>query len=87
MHKDAKSYIKQILETTSQKTAAVRPLITNLESHPNLANKTCWTLLTDLGRTHNRRVGRSSRTYQQQLCTDTGFSQEDLLEAMNDRDR
>ena len=32
-------------------------------------------------------VGRPTRTYQQQLCTDTGCSLEDLPEAMDDRDK
>ena len=31
-------------------------------------------------------VGRSTRTYLQQLCTDTGCSLEDLPEAMDDKD-
>ena len=31
-------------------------------------------------------VGRPTRTYQQQLCTDTGCSIEDLPEAMDDRE-
>ena len=31
-------------------------------------------------------VGRLVINYLQQLCTDTGCSQEDLLEAMDDRD-
>ena len=35
LHKDATSYIKQILEATSQKTAAVQPPTTHLEYHPN----------------------------------------------------
>ena len=35
LHKDATSYIKQVLEATSQKTAAVRPPTTHLEDNPN----------------------------------------------------
>ena len=31
-------------------------------------------------------VGRPSRTYLQQLCTDTEWSLEELLETMDDRD-
>ena len=31
-------------------------------------------------------VGRPTRTYLQQLCTDTGCSLEDLQEATDDRD-
>ena len=38
--------------------------------------------------THGRaKVGRPARTYIQQLCEDTGCSPEDLLEAMNDREK
>ena len=33
------------------------------------------------------RAGRPARTYIQQLCEDTGCSSEDLLEAMNDREK
>ena len=32
-------------------------------------------------------VGRPTRTYLQQLCTDTGCSLEDLPKAMDDRER
>ena len=35
LHKDATSYIEQILETTSHKTAAVLPPTTHLENYPN----------------------------------------------------
>ena len=31
-------------------------------------------------------VGRPARTYLHQLCTDTGYSLEDLSVAMNDKD-
>ena len=38
--------------------------------------------------THGRaKAGRPARTYIQQLCEDTGFSPEDLPEAMNDREK
>ena len=33
------------------------------------------------------KAGRPARTYIQQLCVDTGCSPEDLLEAMNDREK
>ena len=33
------------------------------------------------------KTGRPARTYMQQLCEDTGFSSEDLSEAMNDREK
>ena len=32
-------------------------------------------------------VGRPVRTYLQQLCTDTGYSLEDLPEAIDNRDK
>ena len=35
LHKDALSYIKQILETASHKTEAVQPTTTHLKDHPN----------------------------------------------------
>ena len=35
LHENASSYTKQILEETSNKTAAVRPPTTHLEDHPN----------------------------------------------------
>ena len=65
----------------------------NSNSHPNKTNKTCETPLEKQRRTYkwtfsHRRtsVGRPTRTYVQQLCTDTGCSLEDLPEAMDDRD-
>ena len=40
-----------------------------------------WTTLCD-----RAKAGRPAGTYIQQLCEDTGFSPEDLPEAMNDRE-
>ena len=38
--------------------------------------------------THGRaKAGRAARTYIQQLCEDTGYSPEDLPEAMNDKEK
>ena len=38
--------------------------------------------------THGRaKAGRPARTYIQQLCEDTEYSPEDLLESMNDREK
>ena len=34
-----------------------------------------------------RKAGRPARTYIQQLCEDTGYSPEDLPEAMKDREK
>ena len=55
----------------------------------------CWRSRDELTRdvllwtpSHSRgRTGRSARSYLQQLCEDTGSSPEDLLEAINDRER
>ena len=33
------------------------------------------------------KAGRPARTYIQQLCEDTGYSPEDLPEAINDREK
>ena len=35
LHKNAMSYIEQILEATSYKTAAVKPPTSNLKNHSN----------------------------------------------------
>ena len=42
---NATNYIEQILEATSHKVAAVRPLSTYLRNYPNKMNKTCRALL------------------------------------------
>ena len=55
----------------------------------------CWRSRDELIRdvllwtpTHGRvNAGRPARTYIQQLCEDTGYSSEDLPEAMNDREK
>ena len=52
LHKNATSYIEQILEVTSHKKAAVKPPSFHLKNHPNQTNKTCWTLLEKQGQTH-----------------------------------
>ena len=46
-----------------------------------ISNVLLWTHL------HGQaRIGRPARTYLQQLCADTGYSMEDLLRALDDRD-
>ena len=54
----------------------------------------CWRsrdeLISDLLRTPTygrAKAGRLARTYIQQTCVDTGYSSEDLPEAMNDREK
>ena len=78
------TFIKQILRVTSHKIPAVR---TRHAGH-------CWRSKDDLKSdvflrtpSHGQpSIGPSATTYPQQLCTDTGCSLEDLLEAMADRD-
>ena len=88
------SYIEQILEATSHKAALVRLPTSYLYLK---TEKTYRTLLEEYERTHKRRssmdlfivrasVGRQARIYLQQLWMDTGFSLENLLRAMDDRD-
>ena len=92
LHKNATSYIEQILEATSNKTAAVRPPTTHLENHPNKTSKHAGLCrrnkdklisnVLQLIPSHGREnVGRSFRTYLRQLCMEI----EDLLEAMDNR--
>ena len=51
----------------------------------------CWRsrddLISDVRLYGRAKAGRPARTYIQQLCEDTGCSPEDLLEAMNDREK
>ena len=80
------SYIKQILEATSHKTAAVQPPISHL---PNFYRRSKDELLSDvLHWTPSHRyaiVGQSTRIHLQQFCKDTGYCLEDLPEVMDDR--
>ena len=97
MHKNDKSYIKQILEEKSHKTVAVWPPTPHLKDHPNrwtrYAGHRCRSkdepISNVLPWTPSHRctsVGQPVRTYLQLLCTDTECSLEDLPEAMEDRD-
>ena len=43
LHKNAKSYIEQVLEATSHKTTAVQPPISHLENYP----KKTWDTLVE----------------------------------------
>ena len=88
---------EQVLEAASHKVAAVRPPATH---HKNIqARRTrhaghCWRsrgkLISDvlpLTPSHGRaKAGQPARTYVQQLYADTGYSLEDLPEAMDDRE-
>ena len=93
LHKNAMSYLEQILEATPHKTMAVWPLTSHFKNHPSEINKTCGTLLEKQGQAHKWQssthgctsVGQPARTYLHQLCVDPGCSLENLR-AMDDRD-
>ena len=52
LHKNATSYIEQILEETPHKTTAVQPLTSYHKNHPSKMNKTGGTLLEKHGQTY-----------------------------------
>ena len=52
LHKNAISYIKQILEARPHESRAVRQFTSRLENHPSQTNKTCGTMLKKQGRAH-----------------------------------
>ena len=70
------------------------PISKTIQIRPRRHAGHCWRnkyeLISDVllwTSSHGRASdGRSARTYLQQLCTNTGCSLEDQLEAMNDRD-
>ena len=41
LHKNAMSYIEQILKSTAHETTALWPLTSHLQNHPNKMNKAC----------------------------------------------
>ena len=63
VYKDGARCIKQILEATPYKTAAVWPSTSHLTNHPREKNSTCWTLLEKQGRTHQRRSPMDAHTW------------------------
>ena len=71
------------------------PTTKTIQARRNRHAGHCWRskdeLISDVllwAPTYGRaRAGRPARTYIQQLCEDTGCSPEDLLEAMNDREK
>ena len=79
LHKNAKSYFEWILKTTSHKTAAVRPLTSNLTNYPSKTNKTYKTLLVRQGNTYTWRSFKVPYTWMclcladQQELTDIRF--------------
>ena len=83
------------MEATPHKAEAVRLPTTHHENYPRTRHAGhCWRsrdeLISDVlqwAPSHGRaKAGRPARTNIQQLCDDTGYSPEGLLEAMNDRE-
>ena len=98
LYKNATSYIEQILEAISHKTATVGHLFPISKAiqirrtrHMGHCRRSKDELISDVplwtpshGRTS---VGRPARTHLSELnCKNTGYSLEDLPEAMDDRD-
>ena len=91
------SVLYQVLEAKPHKAAAIRPPTTHYENCQSNTNQTghYWRSRDELisnvllwTPSHGQaKAGWPARTYIQQLCEDTGCSPEDLLEAMNDRER
>ena len=52
LHKNAASFIEQVLQATPHKAAPVRPPTTDRENYPSQTNQTCRTLLEKLGWAH-----------------------------------
>ena len=78
--------------------SVLRPPASHHEIYPNQTNQTRRALLEKQDELisdellwtpayGHAKAGRPARTYIQQLCEDTGCSPEDLLEAMNDREK
>ena len=87
LHKDATSYIKQILEATSHEnsgyTATFHPSRGLIKLDEQGMRNTClWTPLHWWAS-----VGLPARTYLQQICRNTGCRLEELSEVMDGWDR
>ena len=84
------------METAPYKEAAVRPPALYLTNHLSETDKACWILLKEqelisnvllCKPTHGHaNVGRSARTYIDQLCEDAGYGAEEPPGAMSDRE-
>ena len=83
-----------VASRTNNEIAAVRPLTSHLTNYRSKTDKICGALLEKQRRAdallwapaHGRvRAGQSARTYLNHLCTDTGYSQEDLPKTMDDK--
>ena len=84
LNKNAMNYIEQILEATSHKNLTPIPKTIQIRQtrHARHSRRSKEELISDvLLRTPAHRcasVGQQTRTYIQQLCTDTGCSLEEL---------
>ena len=67
LHKNATSYIDQILEVKPHETIAVRPLTFHLKNHSSQTNKTRGTPLKKQGRTHKSSFSVPVLAYQQEF--------------------
>ena len=95
LHKNSEC-CNEILEAALNKTTAARPPTSYLINYPSKTSKTYQVLLEKQGRSHKWRFLADSGTWscrcwsaskeKYQLYVDTGFSLEDLLRAMDDRD-
>ena len=96
LHKNAASNLEQVLAVTPtghQLYGHLPPIMKTIQVRRTRHAGHCWRskdeLISDVllwTPTYDRAKGeRPARTYIQQLCEDTGCSQEDLPEAMNDR--
>ena len=96
LHKNAISYIEQILEATPHETAAVRSLTANTihirwtsqvgycwRSKDDFISDVLWWILSH----GHASVEPATRTYLQQFCINTGCRREDLPRVMDDRDK
>ena len=89
-HKNTTSYFEQILEATSIKTTAVRPLTSYLKNHPSKTNKTCRIGVEKQGWTYKLRSSPDTHIWTRQswltsknlhqFRADTGCCLEDLWE-------
>ena len=83
------SNFEQVLAATPHKSPTIRPPTTRHGNYPS-----CWRsrdeFISDVllwTPTYGRaKAGQPARTYTLQLCEDTGWSPEDLPEAMNERE-
>ena len=98
LHKNVANNIEQILAATPNKASNIRPPASYTKTIQVRRNRHAghgwrsrdellsvvllWTPTYDWAK-----VGRPARTYTQQLCENTGCSPEDLLKAMNDREK